>query len=75
MKNKFWKLFLVLIVLFTFTGCGKDKEKDKTKEPEEVKENNNNALIWEVKSDTATVYLVGSIHVAGENTYPLQKVF
>ena len=74
MKNKFWKLFLVLIVLFTFTGCGKDKEKDKTKEPEEVKENNNNALIWEVKSDTATVYLVGSIHVAGENTYPLQKV-
>ena len=74
MKNKFWKLFLVLIVLFTFTGCGKDKEKDKTKEPEEVKENNNNALIWEVKSDTATVYLVGSIHVAGKNTYPLQKV-
>ena len=29
MKNKFWKLFLVLIVLFTFTGCGKDKEKDR----------------------------------------------
>lgn len=74
MKNKFLKIFLVLIVLFSFTGCGKDKEKDKTKEPEEVKENNNNALIWEVKSDTATVYLAGSIHVADEDAYPLQQV-
>lgn len=73
MKNKFLRLFLVIIVLLTFTGCGKDKEKEKTKEPE-VKINNNDAIIWEVKSDTATVYLVGSIHVARESTYPLQQV-
>lgn len=73
MKNRIFKLFLVLIVLFTFTGCGKDKEKETVKEPE-VKINNNDAIIWEVKSDTATVYLVGSIHVARDETYPLQQV-
>lgn len=33
-----------------------------------------NAIIWEVKSDTSTVYLVGSIHVAKEDTYPLKSV-
>lgn len=32
------------------------------------------AIIWEVKSDTSTVYLVGSIHVAKEDTYPLKSV-
>lgn len=73
MKNKLFKLFLVITILFTFTACGKEKEKEPVKEPE-VKVNNNNAMIWEVKSDTATVYLVGSIHVADKDTYPLQQV-
>ena len=31
-------------------------------------------LLWEVKSDTATVYLFGSIHVANKSMYPLPNV-
>lgn len=74
MKNKILKLFLVLIVLISFTGCGKKKE-EINKEPEAlvVEENTNDALLWEVKSDTATIYLAGSIHVANDDTYPLQQ--
>jgi len=71
MKNKNFKLFLILIVLISFVGCGK-KEENKSQESK-VDVNNNDALIWEVKSDTATIYLVGSIHVANEDTYPLQQ--
>lgn len=70
MKNKIFKLLLVVIMLFSFTGCGKkDSKEDDIKE----KVNNNEALIWEVKSDTSTIYLVGSIHVANDETYPLQQ--
>ena len=72
MKNKIFKLFLILIMLISFTGCGKEKNKESVKEPA-VEVNNNDALIWEVKSDTSTVYLVGSIHVANDDTYPLQQ--
>lgn len=72
MKNKIFKLFLVLVMLISFTGCGKEKKKEVEKEPL-VEVNNNDALIWEVKSDTSTVYLVGSIHVANDDTYPLQQ--
>lgn len=74
MKNKIFKLFLVLIMLISFVGCGK-KEVEKEKEPETpvVDPNTNDALLWEVKSDTATIYLAGSIHVADEDTYPLQQ--
>lgn len=71
MKNKFIKLFLVLTILVVFVGCGKTNEEIKDEPKVEV--NNNDALIWEVKSDTATVYLVGSIHVADDKTYPLQE--
>jgi uncharacterized protein YbaP (TraB family) len=31
------------------------------------------AFVWEVKSDTSTAYLVGSIHVAGTDIYPLDR--
>lgn len=71
MKKKLFKLFLVLIMLFSFVGCGKTEEKKE--ESPKVEINNNDALIWEVKSDTATIYLVGSIHVANDDTYPLQQ--
>lgn len=76
MKNKLFNLFLVLIMLISFTGCGK-KQEETNKEPENpsvVEEpNTSDALLWEVKSDTATIYLAGSIHVADEDTYPLQQ--
>jgi len=62
-------VFLALIII----GCGK---KDKEKPKDLVKETGRpgEALIWEVKSDTTTIYLVGSIHVAKEDMYPMQQV-
>jgi len=34
---------------------------------------NDRAFFWQVKSPTATVYLLGSIHFADESFYPLRK--
>ena len=34
---------------------------------------NDKALFWQVRSDTATVYLLGSIHYADESFYPLRE--
>ena len=34
---------------------------------------NDRALFWQVQSDTATVYLLGSIHYADESFYPLRE--
>jgi uncharacterized protein YbaP (TraB family) len=34
---------------------------------------NDRALFWQVQSDTATVYLLGSIHYADESFYPLRR--
>ena len=34
---------------------------------------NDRALFWQVQSDTAKVYLLGSIHFADESFYPLRN--
>lgn len=34
---------------------------------------NDRGLVWKLTSDTATVYLLGSIHYADESFYPLRK--
>jgi len=34
---------------------------------------NDRALFWQVQSDTAKVYLLGSIHYADESFYPLKR--
>ena len=34
---------------------------------------NDRALFWQVQSDTATIYLLGSIHYADESFYPLRN--
>jgi uncharacterized protein YbaP (TraB family) len=38
-----------------------------------VHASNDKALFWRVKSDHATVYLLGSIHFADESFYPLRR--
>jgi uncharacterized protein YbaP (TraB family) len=46
-------------VLILFTGAARAVE--------------DRALFWQVKSETATVYLLGSIHFADESFYPLRS--
>jgi uncharacterized protein YbaP (TraB family) len=38
-----------------------------------VQASNDRALFWQVQSDNATVYLLGSIHYADESFYPLRR--
>jgi len=38
-----------------------------------VQASNDRALFWQVKSDSATAYLLGSIHYADESFYPLRR--
>ena len=35
----------------------------------------NNSLIYKIRSDTNTVYILGSIHVLAEEYYPLTRAF
>jgi Uncharacterized protein conserved in bacteria len=72
MKRKILSLLFILMAFtIMITGCEK---KETPEEKIERVPDDGKALIWEVKSDTATVYLVGSIHLAKESTYPLKKV-
>ena len=37
-------------------------------------DNQQKSFLWQVKSDSTTVYILGSIHVANKNIYPLNDV-
>lgn len=47
----------------------------KTTEAQPVVHGYNNGPIWEVKSDTNTVYLLGSLHILNPSYYPLTRSF
>ncbi len=61
------KLSIVLLFLIFIVSCSTVKETGKYRVTEESN------FFWKVKSSTSTVYLFGSIHVANENMYPLDK--
>lgn len=62
-----WALPLALAFLFTAPVFADDK--DTTTEPKK----SDNCFLWKVTSKTNTVYLLGSIHVAKDDLYPLDK--
>lgn len=73
MKRKLLSLLFIVIALsLVITGCGKKAKEEKKKTI--PYEDDGVALIWEVKSETSTIYLVGSIHVGTEDMYPLKQV-
>ncbi|NQT72720.1 MAG: TraB/GumN family protein [Chloroflexi bacterium] len=60
--NKYASSFIILLLLFIIIpGCSTSED---TKEPY-------NSFLWEVTSDTTTVYVVGSVHIASSDLYPL----
>jgi uncharacterized protein len=61
-KNLIWILFL--FVFNNFLNAEKSFY--------DIKELSN--FFWEVKSDSATVYLLGSVHIAKEDIYPLPPI-
>ncbi len=61
MKRKFNKPSLLILFLFLFSVfC--------------VHAESGSHIMWEADSDSATVYLLGSIHVGQKSLYPLDKV-
>ena len=60
MKNQLKNLFLLVFFLFV-TGLSLQADEGKH-------------FLWEVKSDSTTVYILGSVHIAKESLYPLDKV-
>ncbi len=63
--NKYASRFIILLLLFIIIpGCS---DSDDTKEPHK-------SFIWEVTSEATTVYILGSIHVANSDLYPLADV-
>lgn len=53
----------ILVLTLVLTGTGRA---DETVKPDRL-------FLWEVKSDTSTVYLLGSIHAVNRDLYPLDE--
>lgn len=60
------RCLLLLIILLMGTG---------TVQGQVVGDGYNNSLIYKIRSDTNTVYILGSIHVLAEEYYPLTRSF
>ena len=69
------KILLILLLIVIVSACS-NNETYEPYVPEHVRieGREGDALIWRVTSDTATVYLVGTIHVGLENLYPMQQI-
>jgi len=53
------RILTIVCVLFALTAA--------------AEASNDRALFWQIRSDSATVYLLGSIHYADESFYPLRE--
>ena len=67
-------LLIILLAIFIAACSNNEVNEPETPEHTRVEGRAGEALIWQVSSETATVYLVGTIHVGLENLYPMQQV-
>jgi len=68
-KKFFCNLLLIILILpWILTGCGKKEDQVKIKAEEET-----TPIFYKItnKENNATIYLLGSIHVADDKIYPL----
>jgi len=78
MKNlKLWIIIILVVVIggvttFLLMRSDDTPNPDPTEEREQGRDGE--ALIWRVESDTAVVYLVGTIHVGKEDLLPMQQI-
>ena len=69
------KILLILLLAAFISACSNDDTYEpKTPDIPRVEGREGDALIWRVTSDTATIYLVGTIHIGNEDLYPMQQV-
>ena len=69
--KKLKRIIMTLLFVLLITACTNN---DNGNEDQRTQGREGEALIWRVSSDTATVYLVGTIHVGLENLYPMQQI-
>lgn len=63
-KHLFILKYIFSLTLFLFVSCSSTKESSTGQKH----------FFWEVKSEKSTVYLMGSIHVAKKEIYPLDSI-
>lgn len=67
-------LYITIIIVFSLlliSGCAAPQQTTTPTEGPEL--SGEKAFIWEITSDVSTVYLLGSIHVASNDIYPLNS--
>jgi len=70
-----FKILLILLFIIILAACSNTGNEDLyIPEITRIEGREGDALIWKVSSNTATVYLVGTIHVGLESLYPMQQV-
>ena len=80
MKNlKIWIIVIFVlgiggVAMFLLMGSGDTPEPDSEPIVEREQGRDGEALIWRVESDTAVVYLVGTIHIGKEGLLPMQQI-
>lgn len=77
-KLKIWLpiTLVVIVAVITatfFIGSGDKKNAEPNKEVEKEKGREGAAIIWEVKSETATVYIIGAVHVGKQDMHPMPQ--
>ncbi|UTC62106.1 TraB/GumN family protein [Treponema sp. OMZ 787] len=76
MKNpkKLLSYVLSLVLLFSFlTSCAtKNANLKDENEPKAVLIRHPERMLWEIKKDDASIYVLGTIHVADKDFYPLE---
>jgi uncharacterized protein YbaP (TraB family) len=76
MRHSYKTAFVVLIILLSFlvlldTSCDcQNQDTTQTQTPTDI---GGKSFIWKVSSDTTSVYLLGSVHVARPDIYPLDS--
>lgn len=73
--KKLLSFILVLVLCFSFVGCKEDKGEEKSNKERETAVQNSSGgegpILYKVEKDGTTVWILGSIHVATEDMYPL----
>lgn len=71
MKKSNEKLFLLLLTLFlaTTASCSLAKKTNTS-----CSNSKSRTLLWEIKSNSQTLYILGSIHIGSSDMYPLDPI-
>lgn len=65
------QLFLVVFLLFGLVACQSELQNEQDSTPAPKTKAGSHGFLWKTSTGNTTVYMLGSIHVANEDFYPL----